>query len=121
MQREIFSSSQEAGIFGDAAAFQIGYKRVQAKKSSSSNASDLDAEDIVASNQMASKWATMKRNNDDMQRLDVDLLEDLVEATGKIIHDREAKAALERLPTNQLGYHSRRQRPRPRRRSGRPS
>ena len=48
----------------------------------------------------------MKRNNDDMQRLDVDLLEDLVEATGNIIHDREAKAALAKLPTNQLGYHT---------------
>ena len=30
-------------------------------------------------------------------------MEDLVEATGNIIHDREAKAALQVIPTNQLG------------------
>ncbi|GMH98051.1 hypothetical protein TrST_g10758 [Triparma strigata] len=96
---------KEAGTFGDAAAFKIGYKRVQAARSAS-NASGDAAEDIVAANQMTSKWATMKVNNDNMQRLDVDLLEDLVEATGNIIHDREAKAALEKLPTNQLGKHT---------------
>ncbi|GMH64446.1 hypothetical protein TL16_g03960 [Triparma laevis f. inornata] len=97
---------KEAGTFGDAAAFRIGYKRVQTGISSTSNASGDAAEDIVAANQMTSKWATMKVNNDNMQRLDVDLLEDLVEATGNIIHDREAKAALNKLPTNQLGKHT---------------
>ena len=48
----------------------------------------------------------MEVNNDNMQRLDVDLLEDLVEATGNIIHDREAKAALNKLLTNQLEKHT---------------
>ncbi len=100
---------KEQGRFGDAAAFRIGYKRVQANRSSSRHtpAEDSAGEDFVAANQMTVKWSTLKgRNNDDLIKLDVDLLEDLVEATGNIIHDREAKVALESLPKNQLGKHS---------------
>ena len=67
---------------------------------------DAAAEDAVASNNIRSRWALLRnKNNDDMVKLDVDLLEDLVEATGNLIHDREARAALEVLPTNQLGKH----------------
>ena len=67
---------------------------------------DAAAEDAVASNNITSRWALLRnKNNDDMVKLDVDLLEDLVEATGNLIHDREARAALEVIPTNQLGKH----------------
>ena len=53
------------------------------------------------------QWKTMKhRNNDDLQKLDIDLFEDLVEATGNLIHDREAKSGLDSLPASQLGMHA---------------
>lgn len=82
---------REAGTFGDAAAFKIGYKRTQGNgaRGSSADPSDVAAEDLVAANQMRSRWGTMKgKNADELLKLDVDLLEDLVEATGNIIHDR---------------------------------
>eukprot|EP00520_Triparma_pacifica_P017580 CAMPEP_0118648718 /NCGR_PEP_ID=MMETSP0785-20121206/9310_1 /TAXON_ID=91992 /ORGANISM="Bolidomonas pacifica, Strain CCMP 1866" /LENGTH=1087 /DNA_ID=CAMNT_0006540939 /DNA_START=20 /DNA_END=3279 /DNA_ORIENTATION=+ len=99
---------KEAGTFGDAAAFKIGYKRVQTSSGTAHGVGDADAaaEDAVASNNIRSRWALLRdKNNDDMVKLDVDLLEDLVEATGNLIHDREARAALEVIPTNQLGKH----------------
>jgi len=97
----------EMGRFGDAAAFQIGYKRVQSSKVVGGKKSmGSEAEKNASLGHIATKWNTMKLSNDGLIKLDVDLLEDLVEATGKIIHDREAKAALRELPSNQLGKHS---------------
>jgi len=96
----------EKGRFGDAAAFQIGYKRVQGNKMVGGKKSvGSEAEKAASLGQITTKWETMKRSNDGLVRLDVDLLEDLVEATGKIIHDREAKKALLEIKTNQLGMH----------------
>jgi len=53
---------KESGRFGDAAAFRIGYKRVQAQKSSRHGESDSSAEDIIALNQMEAKVSEREAN-----------------------------------------------------------
>ena len=88
---------KELGKFGDARAFRGGYKRVVA--GAVSNASKGQAggekEDLVAAGLMEAKWGTMKNlNYDGLLTLDVDPLEDIVEATGHVILDREAERAL---------------------------
>ena len=57
---------------------------------------NLAAEEML----IAHKWAQIAQP-DGMARLDLDLIEDVIEAVGVLIDDDEARAALTSIPTNQ--------------------
>jgi hypothetical protein len=60
----------------------------------------------MAELQISHKWEQMPRTSYGSVRLDLDLVIDLVEATGASISDAEAQHALENIETDQLGASS---------------
>ena len=101
---KLLGANQENNKTQDAGAFQRGYKRVVGGKSTvrGTNKDPLMEQEELIKNH----WSHLPQSDDGMVALDIDLLEDIIEATGIVLPDKEAKEALEWMPANQLGWYN---------------
>ena len=101
---QALSANQENNKTQDAGAFQRGYKRVVGGKSTVRGANKdplMEQEELIKNH-----WSHLPQSDDGMVALDIDLLEDIVESTGILLPDKEAREALEWMPANQLGWYN---------------
>ena len=89
----------------DAAAFSRGYKRVVGAKTTAVRGARKDPM-MEQEALIRNHWLHLDHSEDGMMALNIDVLEDIIESTGILITDAEAKEALAWMSSNQLGWYN---------------